>query len=79
MKPDDLAEGLSAIFAHSPVFKDKSLIIDVIANPKAGGFSRIHHSKRRFNELKEMVKRSLSLPERRSPFSLKAEIHTTSS
>lgn len=74
MKPDDLAEGLSAIFAHSPVFKDKSLIIDVIANSKAGGFSRIHHSKRRFNELKEMVKRSLSLPERRSPFSLKLHL-----
>jgi hypothetical protein len=39
MKPDDLAEGLNTIFAHSPVFQDKSLIVDVIANPKAGGFS----------------------------------------
>jgi len=45
MKPDDLVEGLDAILAHSPVFSDSSLIVDVIANPKAGGFSRIHHSK----------------------------------
>ncbi|GAB6276103.1 MAG: hypothetical protein SAMD01599839_06430 [Rectinema sp.] len=74
MKPDNLAEGLNTIFAHSPVFQDKSLIVDVIANPKAGGFSRIHHSKKRFNELKEIVKRSLSLPERTSPFSMKMHL-----
>jgi diacylglycerol kinase family enzyme len=74
MKPDDLVEGLNTILAHSPVFSDKSLIVDVIANPKAGGFSRIHHSKKRFNELKEMVKRAVSLPKRASPFSLKLHL-----
>lgn len=71
MKPDDLAEGLGAILSRSPILPDKSLIVDIIANPKAGGFSRIHHSKKRFKELKEIVNRSLGLPERRQPFSLK--------
>lgn len=74
MKPDDLAEGLNAIFSRSPVFPEKSLIIDIIANPKAGGFSRIHHSRKRFNELKEIVQRSLLLPKRASPYALKMHL-----
>ena len=74
MKPEDLAEGLNIIFAHSPVFSDQSLIIDVVANPKAGGFSRIHNSNKRMRELKEMVKRSSDLPLRKAPFSLKMHL-----
>lgn len=74
MKPEDLVEGLNTILTHSPVFQDKSLFVDVIANPKAGGFSRIHHSKRRFNELKTVVKRAIDLPKRVTPFSLKLHL-----
>jgi len=34
MKPDDLYEGLQKILAHSPIFPEKTLIVDVIVNPK---------------------------------------------
>ncbi len=71
MKPEDLAEGLQSILSHSPVFPNKTLIVDIIANPKAGGFSRIHHSTRRFKELKAIVEQANALPRRAAPFSLK--------
>lgn len=74
MKPDDLEEGLAAILSHSPIFPDKSLIVDIIANPKAGGFSRIHHSNKRFNELKEIVNQARLFPKRVAPFSLKLHL-----
>ena len=74
MKPDDLAEGISAILTRSPIMPDKSLIVDIIANPKAGGFSRIHHAKRRFSELREIVGRAQRLPERKLPLTLKLHL-----
>jgi len=74
MKPEDLYEGLQKIIAHSPVFPDKMLMVDIIANPKAGGFSRVHHSSRRMKELKEMVRRAQALPPRSSPFTIKLHL-----
>lgn len=74
MKPNDLAEGLGEILSRSPILPEKSLIVDIIANPKAGGFSRIHHSKRRFQELKEMVRQAQVLPLRKEQVSLKMHL-----
>lgn len=75
MKPEDLLEGLQKIIAHSPVFPSKTLIVDIIANPRAGGFSRVHHSSRRLKELREIVRRASLLPLRSSPFTIK--LHQT--
>ncbi len=74
MKPNDLADGLNEIFSRTPILPDKNLIVDVIVNPKAGGFSRIHHSKRRFQELKEIVRRAQALPLRLKPYNLKMHL-----
>jgi len=38
MRPEDLAEGIRAILARSPSFPNSKLIVDIIANPNAGGF-----------------------------------------
>lgn len=62
MRPEDLAEGIRAILAHSPCFPQSKLIVDIIANPKAGGFKRPRFTARRKRELQQIVDLASALP-----------------
>jgi diacylglycerol kinase family enzyme len=62
MRPEDLAEGVRAILAHSPSFPNSKLIVDIIANPKAGGFKRPRFAARRKRELQQVVTLASALP-----------------
>lgn len=64
MHPEDLAEGIKAIVSHSPAFPESKLIVDIIANPKAGGFKRRRFAARRKNELQQVVALASALPRR---------------
>lgn len=64
MRPEDLAEGIKAILNRSPAFPGRSLIVDIIANPKAGGFKRRRFAARRKTELQQIVTLASSLPKR---------------
>jgi len=64
MRPEDLAEGIRAILAHSPSFPKNMLIVDIIANPKAGGFKRRRFAARRKDELRQVATLAASLPPR---------------
>lgn len=64
MHPEDLAEGVKAIVSHSPAFPESRLIVDIIANPKAGGFKRRRFAARRKNELQQVVALASALPRR---------------
>lgn len=75
MRPEDLAESLKLIIERSPAFPGESLAIDLIANPKAGGFTRPAYAKRRKAELEELEARAAALPARGAPASL--SLHLT--
>ncbi len=62
MKPEDLAEGVRAILSHSPSFPDRMLVVDIIANPTAGGFKRPRFAGKRKRELNQVVQKALALP-----------------
>jgi diacylglycerol kinase family enzyme len=64
MHPENLAEGIEAILNHSPAFPDSALVVDIIANPKAGGFKRPRFASKRKNELQKVVAMVASLPKR---------------
>ncbi|HWR12566.1 MAG TPA: diacylglycerol kinase family protein [Rectinemataceae bacterium] len=64
MHPEDLAEGIRAIVSHSPAFPEIKLSVDIIANPKAGGFKRRRFAARRKNELQQVVALAAALPRR---------------
>ena len=62
MKPEDLAEGVRAILSHSPSFPGRRLVVDIIANPNAGGFKRRRFAGKRKRELNRVVQEALALP-----------------
>ena len=62
MKPEDLAEGVRAILSHSPSFPGRKLVVDIIANPNAGGFKRRRFAGKRKRELNRVVQEALALP-----------------
>ena len=65
MLPEDLHAALARILAHSPAFPGESLVVDLVANPRAGGFTRPAYTRRRFAELAGIEARALALPERK--------------
>lgn len=75
MRPEELAQGIQAILSRSPAFPDCKLVVDIIANPKAGGFKRLKFSRRRGSELQSVVDKAMALPERTSPLSV--HLHLT--
>ena len=75
MRPEDLAEGIRAILEHSPALARHRLIVDIIANPKAGGFKRPRFALARKRELAAMVERARHLPERAEP--VQVRLHLT--
>ncbi len=62
MKPEDLAEGVRAILSRSPSFPGRKLVVDIIANPNAGGFKRRRFAGKRKNELSQVVEQAQALP-----------------
>jgi diacylglycerol kinase family enzyme len=64
MRPEDLADGVRAILDHTPAFPDKRLFVDIIANPKAGGFKRRRFAALRFAELRQVIESASALPRR---------------
>jgi len=75
MRPENLASGIKTILEHSPAFPKAKLIVDIIANPKAGGFKRRRFADKRKKELAALVAESLQLPQRKSPVSV--HLHLT--
>ena len=64
MQPYELASSLSRILAHSPAFPEECLTVDLIANPKAGGFTRRAYAKLRKAELAGLEAEAAKLPAR---------------
>jgi diacylglycerol kinase family enzyme len=64
MKPEDLAEGVRAILSNSPSFPGRKLVVDIIANPNAGGFKRRRFAGKRKRELSQVVEQAQALPPR---------------
>jgi diacylglycerol kinase family enzyme len=67
MRPHDLADGIETILRRTPIFPGRKLKVDLIANPKAGGFMRPRFALKRRHELEEVLKSSSGLPVRGSP------------
>jgi diacylglycerol kinase family enzyme len=74
MQPADLHASLARILAHSPSFPDESLAVDLIANPRAGGFTRTSYARSRFAELDRLVARAEALAMRDKPVSLRLHL-----
>ncbi len=64
MRPHDLAEGIESLLRRTPIFPGRKLRVDLIANPRAGGFMRPRFALRRRHELEEVLKSSARLPAR---------------
>jgi diacylglycerol kinase family enzyme len=75
MKPEDLAEGVRAILSHSPSFPGRKLVVDIIANPNAGGFKRRRFAGKRRRELNQVVLEASALPLR--PEEPQVNLHRT--
>lgn len=74
MQPAALHAALARILAHSPAFPDEALAVDLIANPRAGGFTRPSYARRRFAELDHLVARAETLPMRLKPLGLRLHL-----
>ncbi len=75
MQPHDLAVSLSRILERSPSFPDESLTVDLIANPRAGGFTRRSYAKLRHAELMALEAEAAALPQRDKP--ARVRLHLT--
>jgi diacylglycerol kinase family enzyme len=74
MQPDELAESISCLMDRSPAFSGESLLVDLIANPKAGGFMRPAYAKRHKAALAELERRADALPRRNAKISLRLHL-----
>ncbi len=75
MRPEDLAEGIRTILSRSPAFPGSKLIVDIIANPKAGGFKRRRFTDKRRRELQQVVAAAEALPARQEE--VQVHLHLT--
>ena len=75
MRPEDLAEGIKTILSRSPAFPGSTLIVDIIANPKAGGFKRRRFADKRRRELQQVVAAAEALPARQEE--VQVHLHLT--
>ncbi len=64
MYPEDLAASLGRLFEHSPVFSGEDLLVDLVANPRAGGFTRRAYARLRKEELGRLEAEAAALPRR---------------
>jgi len=64
MRPEELASAVSYLVERCPAFPGEALRVDLIANPRAGGFLRPAYSKRHKAALGALEARSSALPRR---------------
>ncbi len=74
MKPEELRSALDRILAHSPAFPGESLIVEIVANPRAGGFTRPAFAKKRFAELARLETMAADLPLRSFPVTVRLHL-----
>lgn len=74
MRPQDLQTAIGRLLEHSPAFPGDSLAVDLIANPKAGGFTRSRYSLRRQAELDSLLKKAELLPRRSGDIQLRLHL-----
>jgi diacylglycerol kinase family enzyme len=79
MQPEELAAAVSRLVDKSPAFPGESLSVDLIANPRAGGFMRRSYTRRHRAELAELDRRAAELPRRSAPASVKLHLTERSS
>lgn len=75
MSIEQFADGVAFLASRSPIFGDKPLDVTLIANPRAGGFTRSRVYARHLAELKLLAGRAASLPARRAPVTFR--LHST--
>ena len=75
MRPENLADGVRVLLEHSPAFPGSSLVVDIIANPKAGGFRRPRFRTKRRNELEKVIAMAGVLPLRQGE--VQVRLHLT--
>ena len=75
MSPEELADGIKTILSHSPAFPGSNLVVDIIANPVAGGFKLKRYTKLRDAELKKLVEKAQKLQKRKE--SVEVRLHLT--
>jgi len=74
MQPEELATSISRILERSPAFHGEALAVDLVANPRAGGFLRPAYAKRHKAALAELEARAAALPRREAPTSLRLHL-----
>jgi len=75
MRPEELATSVGRLFEKSPAFPGENLAIDLIANPRAGGFLRPKYSKRHKADLAALEALAAALPKRATP--VRVQLHRT--
>lgn len=75
MSIEQFAEGIAFLASRSPVFGGKPLSVTLIANPRAGGFTRPFVYSRHRRELKLLARRAAYLPDRGAPTTFR--LHST--
>lgn len=74
MQPQELASSLANILERSPAFPGEKLTVDLIANPRAGGFTRPSYAKLRHAELLALEAEAAKLPKRSSHANLRLHL-----
>lgn len=75
MSIEQFADGVAFLASRSPIFGDKPLDVTLIANPRAGGFTRSRVYARHLAEIKTLAERAAALPARRAATSFR--LHAT--
>lgn len=72
MRPDELAAGIDLVLKRSPALPGRLAGVLLVANPKAGGFTRPKFARRRRAELNSLLSRAQSFPQQPDapPFAL---------
>ncbi len=74
MRPHELAAGVVTLLERTPAFPESRLQLDMIANPRTGGFVRPRYARLRKAELDAIVSASASLRARRIPPTLRLHV-----
>ena len=74
MEPHELVAALGTILERSPIFPGEALRVDLIANPRAGGFTRRAYSKLRHVELLALEAEAAALSPRSAPAEIRLHL-----
>ncbi|TXT44520.1 MAG: diacylglycerol kinase [Spirochaetes bacterium] len=75
MRPIELVDGVRDLISRTPAYPGKALIVDIIANPNAGGFKRRRFAFSRHWELAKLQQTAFALPKRDGE--VKVRLHLT--